>query len=146
MNGRRCSSHSVPASTEVRSSAFAGIRCASTLASSRRGGTRADTRPLAADTWVRQVFRSALRAAGIRDFRWKDQRHTYATRLNARNGVGMKTIATLLGHTTTRMTERYTHATELLAAVQGVGRARNVEVVAPELAPKSHRTESAAIG
>ena len=106
----------------------------------------AGTGPLAADSWVRHVFRPALRTAGIRDFRWKDLRHTYATRLNARNGVGMKTIATLLGHTTTRMTERYTHATELLAAVQGVGRARNLEVVAPNLAPdrdpKSQRTGS----
>jgi integrase len=97
----------------------------------------AGTGPLAADTWVRHVFKPALRVAGIRDFRWKDLRHTYATRLNARNGVGMKTIATLLGHTTTRMTERYTHVTDLLGAVQGVGRAQNAKVVAPNLAPSA---------
>jgi integrase len=97
----------------------------------------AGTGPLAADSWVRHVFKPALRAAGIRNFRWKDLRHTYATRLNARNGVGMKTIATLLGHTTTRMTERYTHATaDLLSAVRGVGRARSDENLAPTVAPK----------
>src|SRR5262245_26853346 len=86
------------------------------------------------------------RAAGIRDSRWKDLRHTYATRLNAHNGVGMKTIATLLGHTTTRMTERYTHVTELLAAVQGVGRARSNEPVAPKMAPKTDCDDATAVG
>jgi integrase len=104
----------------------------------------AGTGPLAADSWVRHVFRPALRAAGIRDFRWKDLRHTYATRLNARNGVGMKTIATLLGHTTTRITERYTHATDLLTAVQGIGGAQTDQVVVPKLVPKSASSASAA--
>jgi integrase len=106
----------------------------------------AGTGPLAADTWIRRVFKPALRAAGIRDFRWKDLRHTYATRLNARNGVGMKTIATLLGHTTTRMTERYTHASaDLLSAVRGIGRVQNAEVLAPKLAPSARpRTKRAA--
>jgi len=96
----------------------------------------AGTGRLAADSWVRHVFKPALRAAGIRNFRWKDLRHTYATRLNARNGVGMKTIATLLGHTTTRMTERYTHASgDLLSAVRGIGRVHNGENLAPIFAP-----------
>jgi len=106
----------------------------------------AGTGPLAADTWVRRVFKPALRAAGIRNFRWKDLRHTYATRLNARNGVGMKTIATLLGHTTTRMTERYTHASaDLLSAVRGIGGVQTAEVVAPKLAPNARpRTKRAA--
>jgi hypothetical protein len=56
----------------------------------------------------------------------------------------MKTIATLLRHTTTRMTERYTHAGhELHRAVQGIGRigselaAKHVTVdVAPASTPE----------
>ncbi|TMB09842.1 MAG: hypothetical protein E6J71_27545 [Deltaproteobacteria bacterium] len=67
----------------------------------------------------RLVFRPALRRAGIRDLRWKDLRHTFATRLRTAN-VEIQSIRDLLGHTSTRMTERYSHATasHLRAAVE----------------------------
>ena len=72
----------------------------------------------------RLVFRPALRRAGIRDFRWKDLRHTFASRLRM-EGVEIQTIRDLMGHTTTRMTERYSHLapSHLHAAVQTLVRA-----------------------
>jgi integrase len=56
------------------------------------------------------VFRPALRRAKIRDFRFKDLRHTFATRLRMQGRADISSIATLLGHTSTRMSERYAHA------------------------------------
>ena len=52
-------------------------------------------------------------------FRWKDLRHTYATRLRE-TGSDTATISELLGHTSERMTKRYAHAAPglHLAAVQ----------------------------
>src|SRR5262249_42057591 len=60
-----------------------------------------------------------LKRAGIRDFRWKDLRHTFATRLRM-TGSDTGTIRDLLGHTSDRMTKRYAHAVPglLHAAVQ----------------------------
>jgi len=78
-----------------------------------------NTGPLNGREFDRLVFRPALAAAGIPDFRWKDLRHTFATRLRAK-GVDTGSIRELLGHTTERMTQRYAHAAPglLLAAVQ----------------------------
>ena len=72
----------------------------------------------------RLIFRPALRRAGIKDFRWKDLRHTFATRLRM-TGSDTATIRDLLGHTTDRMTKRYAHAAPglLHAAVQRLVRA-----------------------
>jgi integrase len=71
----------------------------------------------------RLVFRPALVRAGVAGFRWKDLRHTFATRLRMQN-VDLKSIGELMGHTTTRMTERYAHAApdHLLATVQRISR------------------------
>src|SRR5262249_14413443 len=59
----------------------------------------------------------------VRTFRWKDLRHTLASRLRT-TGVELGTICDLLGHTTTRMTERYAHITpgHLHDAVQRISR------------------------
>ena len=59
----------------------------------------------------------------VRTFRWKDLRHTFASRLRM-TGVELGTIRDLLGHTTTRMTERYAHITpgHLHDAVQRISR------------------------
>ena len=81
----------------------------------------AGTGPLDGRDFDRLVFRPALRRAGIAGFRWKDLRHSFATRLRMVN-IEIQSIRDLLGHTSTRMTERYSHATasHLRAAVDNI--------------------------
>jgi integrase len=47
-------------------------------------------------------------AAGIKDFRWHDCRHTFASRLR-QSGTPLGNIAELLGHKTLAMSRRYAH-------------------------------------
>jgi integrase len=53
-------------------------------------------------------FVPAVRAAGIKNFRWHDLRHTFASRLR-QAGVPLDKIAELLGHKGLAMTKRYAH-------------------------------------
>ena len=53
-------------------------------------------------------FVPAVRAAGISNYRWHDNRHTFASRLRQR-GVPLGNIAELLGHKGLAMTRRYAH-------------------------------------
>jgi len=57
---------------------------------------------------IKRAFCGAVADAGIEDFRFHDLRHTFATRLNAA-GADPYTIRDLLGHSSTPMTEKYTH-------------------------------------
>lgn len=59
---------------------------------------------------IKRAFRAACDDAGIEDFHFHDLRHTFATRVGDA-GHNSRTIAALLGHANTAMTERYTHAT-----------------------------------
>jgi integrase len=60
---------------------------------------------------VRTSFRNALKRAGIKDFRFHDLRHTFASKLVMR-GVDIRTVQTLLGHKDIAMTMRYSHLSD----------------------------------
>jgi integrase len=79
---------------------------------------------------VEGAFKRACAKAGIVGLRFHDLRHEYGSRLGDAD-VNLKKIALLMGHSKTRMTERYVHpddaglldATEVAASG---GRTRNV--------------------
>jgi integrase len=51
-----------------------------------------------------------MEAAGLKDFRFHDLRHTTASYL-AMDGTSLLSISKVLGHKSTKMTERYAHLT-----------------------------------
>lgn len=55
-----------------------------------------------------ELFRKALRLAGIEDFRIHDLRHTFASWLVS-EGVELIKVRDLLGHASVKQTERYAH-------------------------------------
>jgi integrase len=57
---------------------------------------------------VRKSWSGVLKAAGIKNFRWHDMRHDFASRLVMR-GVSLMLVAKLLGHADMKMTMRYAH-------------------------------------
>lgn len=57
---------------------------------------------------VTMAFRRACRNASIKDFRFHDLRHTFASQL-AMRGVTERFLQELLGHKDPRMTKRYSH-------------------------------------
>jgi integrase len=57
---------------------------------------------------LRKPWGAALQAADIEEFRFHDLRHTTASYL-AMNGASLLSISKVLGHQTTKMTERYSH-------------------------------------
>lgn len=79
--------------------------------------------PLDAKNYMHRVYSPAVEAAGIKDFRWHDLRHTFASRL-AMAGVDVRTIQELMGHKTLAMTMRYAHlsASHKRDAVQKLNR------------------------
>ena len=60
---------------------------------------------------LQRSFKKACKRAEITDLRFHDLRHTVGTRLGE-EGVPIQTISKLLGHTSTKMTERYVHPEE----------------------------------
>jgi integrase len=67
---------------------------------------------------------TALRRAGIRDFRWHDMRHTCASYL-VQGGASLAETAAVLGHRTLLMVSRYAHlSNEKLAAASTKAAAR----------------------
>lgn len=57
---------------------------------------------------IKRSFQTALKQAGIKDFRFHDLRHTSTSHLLMR-GALLKTVQEHLGHTTIAMTQRYSH-------------------------------------
>ena len=61
-------------------------------------------------TDIKKAWHTALRKAKIEDFRFHDLRHTFSSHLK-QNGVELKDIGKILGHSSTEMTQRYAHIT-----------------------------------
>jgi integrase len=59
---------------------------------------------------IKHAFEKACTKAGVKGFRFHDCRHTFGTRL-VHQGVDLITVKDLLGHSTVKVTERYTHST-----------------------------------
>lgn len=60
---------------------------------------------------VRKNFKRALRRVRIKDFKFHDLRHTFASWL-AMEGIPLSTIGKLMGHKTPHMTMRYAHLSQ----------------------------------
>ena len=71
--------------------------------------------------YVKRSFYTALKRAGISNFRFHDLRRTFATYL-LENGTNIKIIQNMLGHSSLSMTERYLSSNykETLDAIEGL--------------------------
>jgi len=72
------------------------------------------------------AFRRACKRAGVKDFRFHDLRHSFASYLTM-EGENIRTVQTLLGHKDLRMTMRYSHLSpeHLKEAVSKLDKALN---------------------
>lgn len=62
-------------------------------------------------TWIEYRWRGVRDAAGLKDFRWHDLRHSCASFL-AQQGANLLEIGSVLGHKSPSVTKRYSHLIE----------------------------------
>lgn len=98
---------------------------------------------------TRDWFEPAVAKAGLTDYTWHCNRHTFASRL-VMAGVDIRTVAQLMGHSTIQMTMRYAHLApeHNAAAVErlvGFGAAGRVEA-SGKLVTKSVTSKSKRAG
>jgi len=84
-------------------------------------------------TSVKTAFLAACRRAGIVGLRFHDLRHTFASRL-VENGADLITVKELLGHSSVKITERYTHS-------QSEQKKNAVELLAGKRAAEAKKSE-----
>ncbi len=87
---------------------------------------------------IKRSFKSALKITGIKDFRFHDLRHCFASHL-IMAGVDITTVKELLGHKTLTMTLRYAH----LAPSHKV---KAVETLADTLGAETNYTKTIQFG
>jgi len=58
---------------------------------------------------MKTSFGAACRRAGITRLRFHDSRHTFGSRL-VQKGVDIETVQSILGHSSTAITQRYVHS------------------------------------
>ena len=83
------------------------------------------TNPIENNNFRSRHWKPACEAAGVTNAKWNDWRHTFASDLTMA-GHSDRTVAALLGHTTTAMVQRYAHLADahLRAAVETVSNKR----------------------
>jgi integrase len=86
-------------------------------------------------------FVPAVRAAGIVNYKWHDNRHTYASRLR-QTGTPLGNIAELLGHKGLAMTRRYAHLS-ISNLHEAVSRIETSTATTTATGPVSEKPESA---
>lgn len=64
--------------------------------------------PVDYSNWRKKVWAPACNAAKIKDAKWNDWRHTFASDLTMA-GHSDRTVADLMGHRSTQMVKRYAH-------------------------------------
>lgn len=84
---------------------------------------------------IKKSFHTAMRRAGIKDFRFHDLRHTFASHL-VMAGVDITTVSRLLGHKSLTMTLRYAHLapSHMVKAVNVLDTALAGKIVSTKLA------------
>ena len=109
-----------------------------TIFRSRGDGTGRLVRNAAGETLTVNAhwFVPAVREAGIKEFRWHDCRHTYASRLR-QAGVPLGSTSELLGHKGLAMSRRYAHLS-ISNLHEAVARIANGTTVAPEFTREMH--------